>query len=480
MNQKLKSKTIKGFKWTAISQVLNQLVALGFNIGMMHFLTPYDYGLFAVPFIIYSFLRLILDLGFTEAYIREKDEGMFPSFFWFVLIFSLILSFIFYLTSPLISIWTGNIVSETISKWLSLALFAGCLFVPIDAKIRKQLDFKSAFFIEILSNIISGIIGLWLVIINYEWLALPLKTLVYCGLLSFFSILIKYQIPVITLNFKELFKKLNFAVPNITDQTLNFFHKNVDALVIDKYLGSIQLGLYDRSNKLLLMPIQQISASFSKVMYPSFVNFQDDKEKIASAYIKVCGMISMISFPGMLLIFCIADELVLTLFGKQWADMIPLLKIFALIGGFQSISNLSPQIFYLTNKNWLLLRFSMFSKLLFILLLFIAVFTFRDILFITSVVAFSSVLVTIVGWYLIANILHIKWIRFYSEVIPQILIALVMAIILFFIKSLLVNYINGLALIILLSALSIVILWSLLVLTKNKSYLEMRELLKNL
>lgn len=480
MNQKLKFKTIKGFKWTAISQVLNQLVGLGFNIGMMHFLTPFDYGLFAVPFIIYSFLRLIQDLGFTEAYIREKDEKLYPSFFWFVLFFGFILSLLFFFASPFISIWTGNIISSTICKWLSLALFFGCLFVPIDAKIRKELDFKTAFFIEIAANLFSGCFGLWFVFNKYEWLALPLKTLVYGFSLSLFSILIKYHIPVIVLNFKVLFKKFNFALPNISDQILNFFHKNVDLLVIDKYLGSIQLGLYDRSNKLLLMPIQQISASFSKVMYPSFVNFQEDKEKIASSYIKVCGMISMISFPGMLLVFCIADELVITLFGVQWVKMIPLLKIFSLTGGFQSISNLSPQIFYLTNRNWLLLRFSILSKLVFILILFISVFIFKDILFITSVVALSSVLLTIIGLYLIANVLSISSIRFYRKVIPQIIIALVMAIILLFIKALLVNYIGGFALIMLLSSLSLFIVWTLLVFTKNSSYLEMRELLKNL
>lgn len=480
MNQKLKFKTISGFKWTAISQVLNQLLVVGFNISMMHFLTPFDYGLFAVPVIIYALLRMVQDLGFTEAYIRENDEKLYPSFFWFVIFFGFVLSVIFYLSSPIVAIWTGNLVSGTISKWLSFALFFGCLFVPIDAKIRKQLDFKSAFFIEIGANLLSGCFGIWFVLLRYEWLSLPLKTLVYTFSLSFFSLLIKHNIPAFTFDFKALFKKFNFALPNISEQILNFLYKNVDTLIIGKYLGNVKLGLYDRAYKLLLMPIEQISFSFSKVMYPSFVNFQDDKEKIADSYIKVCGLISMVSFPMMLFIYCIADELVITLFGRQWSEMIPLLKVFSLAAGFQSISNLAPQIFYLTNKNWLLFRFSLISKILFILFLFIAVISYKNVYFVTIIVAATSILLTTIGWYLISKVLNIKWLRFYKAVIPQIIIALLMALILFFIKKSLINNFDGFSLLILLSLLSIIIVWTLLILTKNKSYMELRELMKSL
>ena len=482
MSIELKIKSIKGFKWTSISQLTNQFIVIGFNIAMMNFLSPLDYGVFAVPFVIYSFLRLIQDFGFTEAFIKEnKNEAEFyKEYFWFVILVGFGLSFTFYLSSPLIENLTGNMESISICKWLSLALLLGCLSIPIDGKIRKELDFKSAFLIELLANLVSGIFGVWFVYKGYGWLSLPLKVVIYSIAISLLSLLLKFQIPSFSYNFTILFSKIKFALPNISEQVLNYFSKNIDTIVIEKYIGSVQLGVYDRSYKFLLLPIQQISNSFSKVMYPALVNFQDDKKLIADNYLRVCGLISLVTFPLMFGIFVIAEEVVLTLFGAQWIEMIPLIKVFCIIGGFQSVSNLSANIFYLTDKNFLLLKYSIISKLFYFIILLWTVIVYKDIYIVSIIVAISSLIISFPLWYLTANILGIKSSKILTTVLPQILTAAIMAFSIYLLKYLVSDYILSFYLIILLTLIGVLITWGLFSLTKNKHYLEMKKLFKHL
>ncbi|TGV78522.1 lipopolysaccharide biosynthesis protein, partial [Mesorhizobium sp. M2D.F.Ca.ET.145.01.1.1] len=49
----------------------------------------------------------------------------------------------------------------------------------------------------------------------------------------------------------------------------NFFARNLDNVLIGKYWGEAQLGLYDRAYKLLLFPLSQITNPLSKVMVPA-------------------------------------------------------------------------------------------------------------------------------------------------------------------------------------------------------------------
>ena len=57
------------------------------------------------------------------------------------------------------------------------------------------------------------------------------------------------------------------------------------------------LGYYEKSYRLMMLPLQNITHVISPVMHPVFSNFQDDPLKLALSYEKVIRILAFIGFP---------------------------------------------------------------------------------------------------------------------------------------------------------------------------------------
>ena len=98
----------------------------------------------------------------------------------------------------------------------------------------------------------------------------------------------------------------------------NYFARNADNFLIGRYLGAQDLGYYDLAYRLMLYPLQAISAVIGRVMFPLYSRMQDDLEKFRNIYLSIAWAIALVSFPMMLGLMVVAEPLVLIVFGKQW------------------------------------------------------------------------------------------------------------------------------------------------------------------
>jgi PST family polysaccharide transporter len=72
-------------------------------------------------------------------------------------------------------------------------------------------------------------------------------------------------------------------------------------------------------------------------MFPTLSKIQDDKVRVKHLYLSTISIIALITFPMMTGLLIVADSFVLALFGSKWADLIPILQVFCLLGMVQSI-----------------------------------------------------------------------------------------------------------------------------------------------
>src|SRR5688572_28906613 len=145
---------------------------------------------------------------------------------------------------------------------------------------------------------------------------------------------------------------------------LNFFARNADNVLIGRYLGKESLGYYDLAYKLMLFPLQGISAILGGVMFPVYARLQSEPIVFRRAYLAVAGAIGIVSFPLMFGLFAVNELAVSVLFGAEWAPVAVLLAIFAPIGALQSIGTTVGSIYQATGRTDLLLRWGIGSSLL--------------------------------------------------------------------------------------------------------------------
>jgi O-antigen/teichoic acid export membrane protein len=136
---------------------------------------------------------------------------------------------------------------------------------------------------------------------------------------------------------------------------VNYFSRNLDNILIGRYWGSQELGLYAKAYQLVLLPIQQINNPVNNVALPALCSLQDDPEKYCRYYYKAILLISTLGMPIVCFMFAAADKVILLMLGEQWLGVVPIFRFLmpaalnATIGialgwAFQSLGHVDRQL----------------------------------------------------------------------------------------------------------------------------------------
>ncbi len=142
---------------------------------------------------------------------------------------------------------------------------------------------------------------------------------------------------------------------------VNYFNRNFDNLLIGKFLGSVPLGYYNLAYRLLLFPLENISRVVGRAMFPSLSTIQEDKNKVAVAYIKSTRYIATLTFPLMVGLFIVAPQFISVIYGPQWENVVLLVRIFALLGIGQSIGTTVGWIYQACGRTDILFKWGILS-----------------------------------------------------------------------------------------------------------------------
>ena len=139
------------------------------------------------------------------------------------------------------------------------------------------------------------------------------------------------------------------------------------------------LGYYEKSYRLMMLPLQNITHVISPVMHPVFSEMQDDISKLAMSYERVIRLLAYIGFPLSIFLYFTSAEITLILFGNQWIKSIAPFQILALSVGIQIIMSTSGSIFQAANDTKSLFVCGLFSATLTISSLLIGIFVFKTL-----------------------------------------------------------------------------------------------------
>lgn len=414
----LKNKTWLGIQWSFGSQVVNQAMVLIFNLALLSWLTPLDFGLFAFPYLVFSFFRSFHDFGYGDVLIVKKDWNplTYASIFWLTTGIALLCTLLMVFIAPGMAGWTRNNSTQTILIWLGLALMLGAAQAGLEVVFRKNLLFEKLFWMEFYANLTSGIVAIYMAWQGYGIYALIGKTLTYVSVLSVLSLFLVPEKPKLQFSLAEVKSNFSFATANIGDQLVQFVFKNADTFLLSRFAPATQLGWYDRAFKLLVFPVQQAGASVARVILPAFSSFGDDKEKLSSAYLKLMATSALLTLPFLVVIPFVSHDVVVLLFDPSWKPMSSLFSIFTLMALTQGVFALGNPIFYLSGKVSTLFRFSLISRSSAVLVLCFVIFTGQDIEWIALSFTLAATFFVLPFQHLVLKMLDIGCSRFWKSI----------------------------------------------------------------
>ena len=358
----LLSSAISGVKWSSFSQIGRQTLQLITTIVLARTLAPSDFGLMSMAMVVIGFLNIFRDLGTSSAIIQRKDisNKLLSSIFWVNVGFGVLVTLVVYFLAPIIAEFYNDLRLTLLLKVLSATFLISSVGISHQALLERNLEFSKLAWAEIAATLLGASVGIGFAFAGAGVWSLVFQALstavISTLLLSFF---LDSWRPSFLFDIPETRAVARFSLNLSGFNITNYFVRNADYLLIGKFLGAQELGYYSLAYRIMLYPLQNVTAVISRVMFPVYSRIRDENDKFRKGYLKVAGSIALITFPMMLGMIGVSDCFVSVFFGEKWRVVSLLLMIFSPIGLLQSIEATTGTIYLAQSRTDWMFRWGM-------------------------------------------------------------------------------------------------------------------------
>lgn len=275
-----------------------------------------------------------------------------------------------YLSSDLISAFYQTNLVNGIINCICLGIVFGSIGSVHRALLIKNNRFKDITKIDIIAEVGSSIISILLAIYFSGLLAISTKYLVRPLLQSllvfkFSKVKIKPKI-----YFQEIKAILLYSSNVLFSQIFMCLNNNIDFIIVGRYLGDKLLGFYTIAFQWGSLARYYLSGALIRVLFPEVSRIQNDRERLIGLYYKIIASLAFITMPICMGLVMVANEFILVLYGDRWLDVVPVLQLLLISGSISSITVVGGPILRGIGKPGVEMNLSLFSFLVFTLVLF--------------------------------------------------------------------------------------------------------------
>lgn len=382
---------LSGVFYNAIAKYSGIVISLAVMAVLSRLLTPEVFGVATIATVIITFFGIFSDLGIAPAVIQYKDldrdelDGIFSFTCWT----GVAMALLFFICSGAIASFYGSHELRPICRLLSVnLLFSSTNIVP-NALILKNKRFR---FIAGRTLFVQATVGAAAIAAAFSGAGVyALLVNPICSSIVLFAINLR-QYPLRlrrTLGLRPLRRIFSFSAYQFLFNVLNYFTRNLDKLMIGKYMGLTPLGYYDKSYRLMMLPLQNITHVITPVMHPVFSDFQHDLQRLSASYLKVVRVLLFVGFPLSALLYFTSSELVLLFFGPQWTASVPVFRILSLTVGVQIVLSTSGSIFQAANSTRVMFWSGALSAVLNVAAILAGIFIFGTLEAVAGCIALS-------------------------------------------------------------------------------------------
>jgi O-antigen/teichoic acid export membrane protein len=350
----------RGLRWKLASQGYSQITRIAVAVLLARALTPHAYGEIGMAAVFVTLVLIFSDLAFGTALIQRPEitEDHRSTIFWLTTSFGLLLTGAGYLAAPAIASFYGEPAVANIFRVLSLTFVITALGATHSALLTRAMDFRglelrqigavTAGAVTAVAGVAAGW-GLWAVVAQQIAVAVASTVLLWACTGWY---------PRLRFSRSALGEMAGFSANVFGTRLLFYADRNVDNLLIGRFIGATALGLYAVAYNLMLVPLERIAGPLQQVFYPAVARLQSQPERMARAWIRATRLIGAITTPAMLGVMVTAPDLVRVVLGTKWDGAVPVVQVLAWVGLHQSFARLNTSVLQAADRTNLMLRYA--------------------------------------------------------------------------------------------------------------------------
>jgi PST family polysaccharide transporter len=337
---------VRGVLWSTLERGGSGIISLVVHITLARLLAPEAFGLVAMAYVTINLLGLFKDQGFEEAIIQraELDDAHLDVALWSLVALSTVLTVAGLVASPFIADFFGEPrLTEVLSALMLTIPMLSIQSVPT-ALLQREMRFRTLSIRSLIASGISGVVAIVMAATGYGVWSLVAKYLLHqlVGAIILWSAADWW--PRLRFSRRHLRELITFGATITVTRVINYFNRNLDDILIGRFLGPEALGYYSIAYEILLGLTNVLSRTFSAVAFPTFSRLQDDITRLREAFLEAVHTISLLAFPVFSLFAAVAPDLIVVVFGEKWLPSAPVARVLALIGIMQSVALLHSPI----------------------------------------------------------------------------------------------------------------------------------------
>jgi O-antigen/teichoic acid export membrane protein len=365
----LRSLVLSGFAWSLGTSVFLQIARVGFAIALARFLTPHEYGLAAMALVfsalVFAFSDLSLGIGLVQRKaISEEDRS---TVFWTSAAVGVALTAGGIALSGPIAAFFGEPDVQPLFAVLSLSFVVGSLGATHASLLHREMKFRAISVRVAASTIVGGVVGVTLAATGFgAWSLIVQQLCIAIVSTSLLWLSLPWR-PRLVYSGRSLVDLGAFGGRIFGVRILDYVRTNGDKLLVGRVLGSAPLGTYTVAFNIVLMPLSRVFIAIADTMLPALSRLQEDRERMASAWLRVNRVVAAIFVPALLGLIVVAPDFVVVLLGERWRGVAPLLQVLSVGMIVLGVSALGVQVLTALDRATTLLRFSIAETVVLIL-----------------------------------------------------------------------------------------------------------------
>lgn len=322
----INNRVLDATKWSGITELASKLVSPITTMVLARVLTPDAFGVMVTAQMVISFAEIFTDAGFQKYLIQhqfedEEDKSKSTAVaFWSNLSLSLLIW-------GIISIFSNPIAELVGCEGEGVVIAVSCICIPLAAfssiqmaLFRRDLDFKSLFWVRIAGILVPLIVTVPLALVTRSYWSLIVGMIAKEACNALILTLKSRWKPYLYFSIKRFKSMFSFTMWSMIEAVSIWMTSYFDIFIVGTMLSQHYLGLYRTSMNTVAQITSIITASTTPVLFSSLSRLQNDRAGFDDLFFKFQKTVGILIIPLGVGIFIFSDLLTRVFLGEQWME----------------------------------------------------------------------------------------------------------------------------------------------------------------
>lgn len=319
---------------SVLTQGIVATVQLATTVVLARLLEPSDFGIIGMILAVTAFAEIFRDLGLSNAVVQAKalTHAQHSNLFWVNLCAGLGMTLLVAAAAPLVSWFYGNEALMNLTLLMSATFAISAAGTQHAALMQREMRFTPRLVASVCGAVAMATSSIALAAAGFGYWSLAWGVLAGAATTSALLVALSDFRPSTYDRNVDIRPFLSLGSHVTGFNIVNYFHRNLDNILVGRYSGATALGIYSRAYQLSMLPINLLRAPVMAVAFPGLARLSGRAADFRAYAIQASSLIAFATMPMTGFMVAAAHPIISLFLGEKWSAAAQLFAILAIAG----------------------------------------------------------------------------------------------------------------------------------------------------